>query len=101
VARIVLGADPDPAPLGLLARRLRDAGHEVVLTSGTDADGLAAAAVQEDADLVLVTVAADATLPAVEAALAALGAADVPAYAVDPADVPGALARAASYDGDG
>jgi voltage-gated potassium channel Kch len=98
VLRLVLGTGPDPASSDPLARALRDAGHEVVLASGTDAAGLAAAAVQEDAGLVLVT---DGTLDEVEAALAAAAAADVPAYAADPADLPGALARAASYDGDG
>lgn len=102
MARIVLGAGPDPATSAPLARRLRDAGHEVVLTSGTHLPGLVATALQEDAGLVLLDATASAGSTAeMEAALAAAGAADVAAYVADPADVPAALARAAAYDGDG
>ena len=50
--RIVVGC-PEGVPL-TEARALRDAGHEVIHAGASDAAQLAATAVQEDADLVLV-----------------------------------------------
>ena len=50
--RVVLAAGEDEAPAVRLARRLRDAGHEVVFLTGVpSAEHLAAIAVQEDADV--------------------------------------------------
>jgi methylmalonyl-CoA mutase C-terminal domain/subunit len=54
--RIVIGRpgpDDGPAPVVALARALRDGGHEVIHAGAQDdAEALAAAAVQEDVDVV-------------------------------------------------
>ncbi len=54
--RVVLAGPGEPRDprVPVLARALRDAGAEVVLTGGASAAGIAAAAVQEDADAVVV-----------------------------------------------
>lgn len=96
MARIVLDLGPDGG--ARLARALRDAGHEVVLAAGTDATTLAGVAVQEDADLVIASGDRPGRLEEVVAALADRGAADVPAYVADPADVAGTVARVSSGD---
>jgi methylmalonyl-CoA mutase C-terminal domain/subunit len=66
-------ADGDPR-VAAVARALRDAGAEVVLTGTAAAGPLAATVVQEDADALVV---ADPP-PALPAALAEAGADDVP-----------------------
>jgi methylmalonyl-CoA mutase cobalamin-binding subunit len=49
--RVVVAAGEDEAPAVRLARRLRDAGHEVVYLTGVPSPAhLEAVAVQEDAD---------------------------------------------------
>jgi methylmalonyl-CoA mutase C-terminal domain/subunit len=81
VERIVVGAGGQDDRARVVARRLRDAGHEVVFVGGHQtAAQLARAAVAEDATRVVV----DAAAPAVEEvvrACAELGAGDV---VVDP-----------------
>lgn len=61
--RIVVGRPgpgDDPGEVVMLARALRDAGHEVIHAGPQDAvESLAAAAVQEDADLVALLLGAD------------------------------------------
>ena len=54
--RVVVAGPGEPGDprVPVLARALRDAGAEVVLTGGASAAGIAAAAVQEDADAVVV-----------------------------------------------
>ena len=75
--RIVVGSVGDDADARTLARRLRDAGHEIVFVGGSQSpEQLAAAAVAEDAVRVVV----DAGSPALQQlreALDALGARDI------------------------
>ena len=75
--RIVVGSTGDDAEARTRARRMRDAGHEIVFVGGSQSpEQLAAAAVAEDA----VRVAVDAgprVLQQVRDALHALGAGDV------------------------
>ncbi|MET0819866.1 MAG: cobalamin-dependent protein [Aeromicrobium sp.] len=75
--RIVVGSTGDDAGARTLARRLRDAGHEIVFVGGSQSpEQLAAAAVAEDA--VRVAVDADSSaLQRVRDALDALGADDI------------------------
>ena len=69
------------------ARRLRDAGHEVVLaTPGVSAAQLAAAAIQEDVLAIgVVSAAGDDAVGALPDALAAYDAGDIVVFALDEA----------------
>jgi len=75
------------AAVDAAVRRLRDAGHEVVLaTPGVSAVHLAAAAIQEDVVAIgLVSVADDDETGAVPDALAAYDAGDIVVFSVDEA----------------
>jgi methylmalonyl-CoA mutase C-terminal domain/subunit len=75
--RIVVGSTGDDADARSSARRLRDAGHEIVFVGGGQSpDQLAATAVAEDAVRVVVD-AGEATLQQVRDALERLGAGDI------------------------
>jgi len=75
--RVVVGAEGDGECLPMIARRLRDAGHEVVLAGGHQTPAqLARTAVAEDAARVVVD-ADDDTVARVAAACAALDASDI------------------------
>jgi methylmalonyl-CoA mutase C-terminal domain/subunit len=85
--RVVVAGEPGDPRVLALAGALRDAGTEVVLTGGASAAGIAAAAVQEDADAVVV-VDPPAALPG---ALADAGAEALVAVVGDPGGLPGDL----------
>lgn len=93
----VVVAGPGGPGTGVLARALRDAGAEVVLTgAATTADRLAATVVQEDADAVAVASPPPGLLAGLAAELAAAGAGDVPVVGLGddgtpPGDVVAAL----------
>ncbi|MGY1673144.1 methylmalonyl-CoA mutase [Geodermatophilus sp. SYSU D00710] len=79
------GGSDDPRAL-VLARALRDAGAEVVLTGATAADRLAATVVQEDADAVGVAGPPPGLPAALLDRLAAAGVDDVTAFVLGGAD---------------
>ncbi len=88
---VVAGPDgPGGHRAAALARALRDAGAEVVLTGAATAAGrLAATAVQEDADAVVVTDPPPGLPAGLLAGLAAAGAGDVTVAVLgDPGDAP-------------
>ncbi len=95
----VVVAGRDGSGAGVLARALRDAGAEVVLTgAATTAGRLAATVVQEDADAVAVTTPPPGLLAGLAAELAAAGAGDVAVVGLvddgaPPGDVVDALLR--------
>jgi methylmalonyl-CoA mutase cobalamin-binding subunit len=72
------------ARTGVIARRLRDGGHEVVLAGpGVTADEVAAAAVQEDAVAIAVPLGDSSGAASVADRLAAYAADDIVVFAAD------------------
>ncbi|MHA6792797.1 cobalamin-dependent protein [Pseudonocardia bannensis] len=96
--RIVIAApadgDPGARAAMVLARFLRDAGIEVIITApGAAPDQIAATALQEDADAVAVPAATDAgVVPGLRAGLAERAASDVAVIVAGPAPGPDLLA---------